>query len=196
MEMFCFEEPSIQRKDEAISYVKEFYEHNSEVYGVGGLDKYLDNYEGWLRKLEEDYKRQPSEDRVPARTYFLIRKSDDKIIGMINIRLALNENLKKYGGNIGYSIRPNERGHGYNEMNLYLGLKVCDQYGLSSVLLDVDIDNPASWRTIEALDGKKLNEHYDYYGHCMVARYAIDVQKSLCDNSGSYEEHIYDGKTR
>ena len=44
---------------------------------------------------------------------------------MINIRLALNESLKKYGGNIGYCIRPVERGKGYNKINLYLGLKIC-----------------------------------------------------------------------
>ena len=36
----------------------------------------------------------PSEERVPAKTYFLIRESDNKIVGMINIRLALNERLK------------------------------------------------------------------------------------------------------
>lgn len=35
---------------------------------------------------------------------------------MINIRLALNERLKKYGGNIGYSIRPTERGKGYKDL--------------------------------------------------------------------------------
>lgn len=28
---------------------------------------------------------------------------------MINIRLALNERLKKVGGHIGYSIRPTEK---------------------------------------------------------------------------------------
>ena len=34
---------------------------------------------------------------------------------MINIRLALNDRLKKIGGHIGYSIRPTERGNGYNK---------------------------------------------------------------------------------
>ena len=47
-----------------------------------------------------------TEEKVPAETYFLVRKSDNKIVGMINIRLQLNEKLKAFGGNIGYSIRP------------------------------------------------------------------------------------------
>ena len=95
MEKFYFEEPNISRKEDALSYINEFYEYNSEINGVGGLHRYLDDYEGWLKKLEEDYTRIPNEEKVPAKTYFLIRESDSRIVGMINIRLALNENLKK-----------------------------------------------------------------------------------------------------
>ena len=38
---------------------------------------------------------------------------------MINIRLALNERPRRFGGNIGFSIRPSERGKGCNKINLY-----------------------------------------------------------------------------
>lgn len=62
-----------------------------------------------VRKLEEDRTRIPNEEKVPAETYFLVRENDNKIVGMINIRLTLNENLKKFGSHIGYSIRPTER---------------------------------------------------------------------------------------
>ena len=31
MEKFYFEEPSIHRKDESISYINEFYKYNSEI---------------------------------------------------------------------------------------------------------------------------------------------------------------------
>jgi predicted acetyltransferase len=31
-----------------------------------------------------------------------------------------------------------------------LGLKVCNEYGLENVFMDADLDNPASWRTMEA----------------------------------------------
>lgn len=67
---------------------------------------------------------------------------------MINIRLALNERPRRFGGNIGFSIRPSERGKGCNKINLYPGLKVCAEHGIKSVLPDADPEDPASRRTI------------------------------------------------
>lgn len=191
MEKFYYEVPSIKRKKEAIAFINEFYKFKSDINGIGGLQRFLDNYEGWLEKLEEDYKRIPNEEKVPARTYFLIRSNDNKIIGMINIRLALNERLKKYGGHIGYSIRPTERGKGYNKINLYLGLKVCQKHGIDKVLMDADKDNPASWKTMEALGGVNIREFYDdENAHCIVKDYEINVNESIRNNSIIYEPMI------
>lgn len=191
MEKFYYEIPSITRKSEAIEYINEFYEYKSDINGTGGLQRFLDNYEGWLEKLEEDYKRIPNEEKVPARTYFLIRSNDNKIIGMINIRLALNERLKKYGGHIGYSIRPTERGKGYNKINLYLGLKICKEHGIEKVLMDADKGNPASWKTMEALGGINIREYYDEENaKCIVKDYEIDVNESIKNNSTIYEPMI------
>lgn len=78
MEKFFLEEPTINRKKEAIAYIKEFYEYNSDINGTGGLQRYLNNYEAWLEKLEEDYTRIPNEEKVPAKTYFLIRENDNQ----------------------------------------------------------------------------------------------------------------------
>lgn len=191
MEKFYFEEPSISRKEDALLYINEFYEYNSKINGVGGLHRYLDDYDGWLKKLEEDYTRTPNEEKVPARTYFLIRESDSRIVGMINIRLSLNENLKKFGGHIGYSIRPTERGKGYNKINLYLGLKICQNYGIERVLMDADKDNLASWRTMESLGGINIREFFDNENaHCIVKDYEINVDESINNNSNIYEPMI------
>lgn len=191
MEKFYLEVPSIHREKDAIAFVNEFYEFQSEIHGTGGLERYLNNYEEWLDKLQEDYIRTASEERVPARTYFLVRSSDAKIIGIINIRLALNERLKKFGGHIGYSIRPTERGKGYNKINLYLGLKVCQKHGIDKVLMDADKDNPASWKTMEALGGINIREYFDDENvHCIVKDYEIDVKKSINNYSKIYEPMV------
>jgi len=190
MERLYFEVPGAARKEDAVGYINEFLEYGSAINGTGGLKRYLNDYEGWLKKLEADYVRIPDEEHVPARTYFLVRESDSRIVGMINIRLALNERLSRYGGNIGYSIRPTERGKGYNNINLYLGLKVCDRYGISSVFLDADLDNPASWRTMEAMGGERIREYYDDQdAHCTVVDYIIDVQKALREHP-EYEKKV------
>ena len=191
MEKFKFVVPTIEWKKKAIDFINEFYKYNSNINGTGGLQSYLDNYEGWLDKLEEDYTRQPREEKVPPRTYIFVRESDNKIIGMINIRLALNESLKKYGGHIGYSIRPTERGNGYNKINLYLGLKVCKEYGIEEVFMDADKDNPASWKTIESLGGKNIREYFeDEFDHCIVKDYIINVKTAIDSNKDKYEQYI------
>ena len=190
MERLHFEVPGIGRKDGAIAYINEFYEYKSDINGVGGLHRFLDNYEGWLEKLEADYVRVPGEEKVPARTYFLVRESDRRIVGMINIRTVLNERLSKYGGHIGYSIRPTERGKGYNKINLYLGLKVCRKYGIERIFMDADLENPASWKTMEAFGGVRIREYYDdVNAHCTVVDYNIDVSRAL-DSHPEYEERV------
>lgn len=190
MEKFYFEIPGISRKEDAIDYIREFLEYGSDINGAGGLHRFLDDYEGWLKKLDLDYIQVPDEERVPARTYFLVRESDSRIIGMINIRLALNERLSHYGGHIGYSIRPTERGKGYNNINLYLGLKVCRKYGIERIFMDADLENPASWKTMEAFGGVRIREYYDdVNAHCTVVDYNIDVNRAL-DSHPEYEERI------
>lgn len=184
MERFYFEVPGPERKEDAAAYVREFYAYGSDINGTGGLHRYLDDYEGWLEKLEKDRVREPDEEKVPARTYFLVRESDRRIVGMINVRLALNGKLRRFGGHIGYSIRPTERGKGYNRINLYLGLKVCARYGIETAFLDADLDNPASWRTMEALGGERIRTYYDgEFAHCMMVDYRIDVKKALREHA-------------
>lgn len=190
MERLYYEVPGISRKADATAFINEFLAYDSEINGTGGLDRYLDDYEGWLEKLQADYVREPSEEKVPARTYFLVRESDERIIGMCNIRLALNERLRRFGGHIGYSIRPSERAKGYNKVNLYLALKVCAQHGIQEVLMDADLDNPASWKTMEALGGRRIREFYDEeIAHCPVVDYQINVENAL-ETHKEFDEQI------
>lgn len=177
---FRYEKPNINRKKEAIDFINEFYEYGSKINGVGGLARYLEDYEGWLKKLDEDYTREVTEDKVPSRTYFLIRVDDNKIIGMANIRTKLNQKLMNFGGNIGYCIRPTERGKGYNKVNLYLALKACQECGIKRVLLDADKGNPASWRTMESLGAVlEAEKSVVLYDEDVVRFYSIEVDRSL-----------------
>lgn len=89
--------PSLIYKEKATGFINEFLQYKSDINGVGALDSYLDNstYEEWLKKVYADIDiANIQKPRVPALTYFYVREDDDKIIGMINIRLALNDFLK------------------------------------------------------------------------------------------------------
>ena len=50
---------------------------------------------------------------VPSVVYLAVREKDDRLVGIMDFRRRLNPYLLNYGGNIGYSVRPSERGKGY-----------------------------------------------------------------------------------
>ena len=183
-------EPSIKYKEKAIDFVEEFKRNNSKIHGGGGIAKFLENstYEEWLKHVEEQKQVKDDPSRVPDETYFLVDE-DDNIVGIINIRLRLNDMLRDLGGHIGYSIRPSERGKGYNKINLYLGLKRLSEVGEKEALLDCEIDNLASSGTMIALGGKLINTKYtEKYG--MVNDYIIYVDDSLEKYKDLYEQYI------
>ena len=182
--------PLKEHEEDAINYIKEFYKYNSNINGSGGLDRYLDDYDGWLKKLENDRNCIPSEEKVPAETYFLVRESDNKIVGMINIRLCLNKRLSKFAGHIGYGIRPTERRKGYNKINLYLGLMEAQKIGLDKVMLDCDVENLGSSKTMEALGGKLERTEIDPYDGILTSVYWINVDESLEKYKDEYDNFI------
>ena len=197
MERLKYEIPSLDRKQDAIDFINEFYEYNSEINGVGGLNRYLDNYEDWLKKLENDYTMIPNGQRVPARTYFLVRESDNKIVGMSNLRLDLTEWLLENGGHIGYCIRPTERRKGYNKINLYLSLLEAKKHELDNVLLTASENNLGSVKTIEALGGILENKIPDYEDETvLMGRYWINVDESIEKYKNLYEQYIVKEKVR
>ena len=191
MDKFYLEVPTLDRKKDAIDYINEHLKVNSKINGSHSIHKYIDNYEGWLKLVNEERTITPNEERVPNLTFFLVRENDNKVVGMINIRLTLNSNLKKSGGHIGYGIRPSERRKGYNKINLYLGLRVLQQYGVKEAMLSCKKDNIGSSKTMIALGGKLVKEYtYEKDESILLQNYTIDVDDSLNKYSIIYEPYI------
>lgn len=195
MEKFYLELPTIGRKNDALEYIEEFYEYGSEIHGKGSLDRILKKgktYEEWLdNNLKLHYKSYALEKGlVPAYTYFLVRESDKKIVGMIDLRLGLNEYLRNFGGHIGYSIRPTERKKGYNKINLYLVLQEAKKYNLDKVLITCADSNEGSRKTILSLDGKYEKNTFNESDNETMELYWIDVNKSLEKYKYIYEQYI------
>ena len=98
--------------------------------------------------------------------------------------------MKQFGGNIGYRIRPTERRKGYNKMNLYLGLIEAKKIGLDKVMLDCDVENLGSSKTMEALGGKLERTEIDPYDGILTSVYWINVDESLEKYKDEYVNSI------
>ena len=155
--------PNIAYKEKAINYINEFNEYGSEINGSGSLDDFLkeSTYEKWLEKVLDDMDiANIKKPRVSALTYFYVREEDDEIVGMVNIRLALNDFLRNEAGHIGYSIRPTQRRRHYATDMLSEALKVCDTIGIKEVLVSCDKENIASAGVILNCNGVLKNEFH------------------------------------
>ncbi|HCJ31786.1 MAG TPA: GNAT family N-acetyltransferase [Firmicutes bacterium] len=194
MERFYLEEPSLERKDEIIEYLDEFVKYNSNINGTGSLDKIYDGYtfeealERCLNMKNELYAK--SINRVPGKTFLLIRKNDNKIVGTINIRWNLSEKMLEFGGHIGYGIRPTERRKGYNKIQLYLVLLEAQKLNLDKVMLDCSVDNLGSDKTIKALGGILERCELDEADNTMTNVYWINVDESIKKYKDEYSKYI------
>lgn len=194
MERFYLERPSMDRRNEIIDYIKEYEKYGSLVNGTGSLDRILegDTFEEALDRClnMENPEYAKKVDRCPGKTFLLIRKNDNKIVGSINVRWNLNEAMLKFGGHIGYGVRPTERRKGYNKINFYLGLIEAKKIGLDKVMLDCDVNNFRSDRTLKAFDGKLERSEIDPSDGTLTNVYWFDVDETLDKFKDVYEPSI------
>lgn len=128
------------------------------------------NFKGFIDQLNEFEKGiNIPESFVPHSTFWLIN-SNNKILGVTNIRHRLTESLKKEGGHIGYGIRPSERNKGYATKILELALIESRKFGIEQALVTCDHDNIGSIKTIlknggeffeeNIVEGKRINKYW------------------------------------
>ena len=111
--------------------------------------------------------------RVSADTFLAVRRSDRRLVGMVNIRHTLHDYLLRFGDHIGYSVRPSERRKCYARERLGLALHKCKGLKLDRVLVTCDSENEASARTIRANGGVLENRVPE--GEGFTDRYWIEV---------------------
>ncbi|NFR88048.1 GNAT family N-acetyltransferase [Clostridium sp. ZS2] len=145
-------------KTEWKSLISEF-EENGEKLTPLAMKGHVNTFEEFLIEAYKNSKGIDLPDGiVPSDIYFLVDDNSKYLIGAIDIRHYLNEYLLKYGGNIGYGIRPSERKKGYATEMLYLALEECKTKGLSKVLITCFKSNVASANTIIKNGGILENE--------------------------------------
>lgn len=155
--MFKLVKPSLSMEKEYIDYVTEWEAVEEKIVPNAAKRDSMS-----FKELVNNWKEYESESiyekgLVPSSIYFLM--DEDKIIyGAIDIRHELNDYLLRYGGHIGYGIRPSQRRKGYASQMLTLALPIAKELGINKALITCDKSNVGSAKTIMNNGGILENE--------------------------------------
>lgn len=164
--------PSMEYKDQVLDYKNEFIQSGDDLAGTSYLRNY-DDYGEWMKFVLDNEDERTKHSFVTASVFLAVREEDNRLVGIINIRHALNDYLFNFGGHIGYSVRKDERRKGYAKEMLKMALKECRKLGMDKILLTCDAGNIASAKTIKSCGGILENEvHED--GE-LIQRYWIEL---------------------
>jgi predicted acetyltransferase len=112
---------------------------------------------------------------VAHSTWWLVRDRTE-VVGVANIRHALNDGLRREGGNIGYGIRPSARRQGLGIAILQQSLQRTAELGMPRVLVTCAKANIGSANSILRNGGILESEEYMPARGEVVQRYWIETR--------------------
>ena len=175
MKDFVLVKPTDEYAEKIMDYRNEFINAGDSMDGCGSL-RIIDNGMDFIKKCRdyENIDTLPA-GRVLATQFLFIRKEDNRIVGMLQVRHYFNDYLERFGGHIGYSVRPSERRKGYAKEMLRMSLPYCRQVGIERVLVTCIEDNEGSEKTILANGGVYESTIYEPNERVNLKRFWIDV---------------------
>lgn len=166
-----FRKPTRRDAAEIEAFKAEFAADGSSMDGTGIL--FRADAEEWLDSVDQQETDTPGS--VPCLQYGLFDEND-RLLGLLQIRLRLLGYLIDFGGHIGYCVRPSERRKGYATDMLHRALAICRERGLARVLVTCLETNHGSACTIERCGGLLEKIVYDDLNyHANMKRYWIDL---------------------
>lgn len=180
MEQIELIEPGMKYADEIWEFRREVLdcdaENDDQFAGCMSLDESM-SAEEWIRICELRKSEKTCAEvgaTVPSHTYLAVRRSDNKVVGIIDLRHHINHPiLGTWGGHCGYSVRPSERGKGFAKEMLRLNIRNAKELGIPKLLVTCDVKNKASEKAILA-NGGVYEKTIDVDG-CQMKRFWITV---------------------
>ncbi len=189
MSDIILKKPTIEYADDIMQLRQEIIDANDPdaFAGCGNLEECKTAQE-WIDRITmmENPEICP-EGRVSSNIFIAVRISDNKIVGVIDLRHHLgNPVLREWGGHFGYIVRPGERGKGYAKEMVRQNLINCKELGLHKVMITCNRNNIASERTILANGGvfeKEVLVDGEY-----TKRFWVTITESLLETTQNTRE--------
>lgn len=171
--------PTIDDYDILKEYVEEHYS-NYERSISASLGMTNMNFEEWVKKVNRN--TAVADDEWGTYYLYLAFDDNDKLIGLLNIRFNLSNNLREQYGDIGYGVRPSERRKGYATKMLEYALNICKEKNMEYAILGCYENNYGSNRTIiknggilyrNGFENRKLSDEWEIKLNCNY--YRIDL---------------------
>ena len=189
MSEIILKKPTIEYADDIMQLRQEIIDANDPdaFAGCGNLEECKTAQE-WIDRITmmENPETCP-EGRVSSHMFIGVRVSDNKIVGVIDLRHHLgNPVLREWGGHFGYIVRPGERGKGYAKEMVRQNLINCKELGLHKVMITCNRNNIASEKTILANGGvfeKEVLVDGEY-----TKRFWVTITESLLETTQNTRE--------
>ena len=164
--------PNETLKEQVLSFKQEFLDNKERTINGSSLLDQIDDYEEWLSMVIANSNSRTVDPNWVVTDVFFAIDSNNKIVGIIDLRHTLNDFLKDIG-NCGYSVRPSERRKGYATEMLRQVLDIARSYGMKELHLSAKKDNEASIKTI-IKNGGIYERSFEYDG-VLANLYRIDL---------------------
>ena len=163
--------PDVAYQASYVGYVREMLaEGRSAEWKPAMLERHFEEYVQMLLSKASE----PAAGMVAQSDYWLI--VDGEVVGRCSVRHELNAALLRYGGHIGYDIRPSARRRGYGLRQCQLALGKAHALGIMRALITCDDDNFGSIRIIEGCGGQ-LQDKVDNDRPSLTRRYWVETRR-------------------
>jgi predicted acetyltransferase len=168
--------PSVQYKDSFLEALREFHAEGSSFDLLANLNaaSLMSDFEDYVRQLIDQSKgKSLPQGWISHTTYWII--DNDEFMGVIDLRHGLTPALEKYGGHVGYAIRPSKRRKSYATEAVKMLIPLAFRIGIKRVLITCDTNNTASIKVIESNGGILQDEIQNEGRKVLTRRYWIEI---------------------
>lgn len=163
--------PRLELKNEYLSFYQEWKESGENMV-PWVISKDPSDFQGMLKSLSDNEKGIGLPEGWVSDSTFWLVNDYNRLLGAVNIRHRLTEQLFNAGGHIGYGIRPSERRKGLATILLQLSLIEANRLGVKDVLVVCDAGNIGSEKTIIKNGGEPDSDFIEDDGN-VIKRYWI-----------------------